>query len=118
MSVHQAITGAGEVAGIAFPATPANNRILLDVMLDARLDTQADRLGVDRAQYRLGNLVHTDPRNRRHDFYIDDTAQDRAIRMWTDDSHLPISPASPLAPPGADGQRAPIEAPGAQEIVA
>lgn len=71
-----------QATGIAFPATARNNRALMDALKDAAIDTQADKLGVDRAEYRKGNLVHTQTKHRRFDQYADDTNQDRFVRQF------------------------------------
>ena len=108
-------------SGLAFPATARNNRVLMDALKDAAIDTQADKLGVDRAEYRKGNLVHTNAKYRRFDQYADDTSEDRFARQFKGETRAEqlarrlASAASPTSPVSdgstlARSRRAPFEA--------
>ena len=74
--------------GLSFPATPANNRILLDAIKRANLETSANALGIDCDEMIAGNLVHTDPAYSRFDQYADDEGDDRCNRQFKGETRV------------------------------
>lgn len=87
--------------GFCVPATPANNRAVMDAIKWANRQSEAKRWGCDADELYKGNLVHIDRKFSRFDQYHDDTDAERFRRQFEGETRaqqlanrLAASPAS------------------------